>query len=200
LNINGLAASVMIRTWRHTGEEELREEARRLIAFLVEKQTDYGAWHYAWPADTSNVKHDNYHTGNVLDWILDYTTLSGDRSFADSYGRGLAFYAENLFLADGAPKFMSHKAHPYDAHSAAQAVVTFAKAAVEWDPAWLDMAGRVAGWALKHLQAPDGSFYYQRGRFFTRRYSLMRWCDAWMAFALASLLAARRRAPGGAAA
>ncbi|MEW6264409.1 MAG: hypothetical protein AB1641_15165 [Thermodesulfobacteriota bacterium] len=187
LNINGLAAAVLIRVWRHTGEDFLKNEARRLTAFLVDKQTDYGAWHYAWPARTSNVKHDNYHTGNVLDWILDYSRLSGDDSFLDNYRRGLEFYRERLVRPDGAPKWMSHQVYPFDAHSAAQTIVTLAKAALEFDPENIRPARLTADWAVKNLQAPDGFFYYQRGRFFTKRYTLMRWCNAWMALALASL-------------
>lgn len=196
LNVNGLAAAVMIRVWRHTGEDLLKREARRLIAFLVDKQTEYGAWHYAWPADTSNVRHDNYHTGNILDWILDYTALSGDDAYRGAFLRGLDFYAGNLFLPGGQPKWMSHRVYPFDAHSAAQGIVTLAKAAVEIDPSYMDRAERTARWAMTNLQSPAGYFYYQKGRFITRRYTLMRWCNAWMAFALASLLAARRRLEG----
>ncbi|MBI5014760.1 MAG: hypothetical protein HZB55_04635 [Deltaproteobacteria bacterium] len=193
LNINGLAASLFARTARHTGDARLAREARRLIAFLVDKQTDYGAWHYAWPARTSGVKHDNYHTGNVLDWILDYTTLTGDSSFRESFGRGLEYYRDHLFLADGTPKWRSDRVYPADVHSAAQAVVTFAKASLEFDPAYLAEARKVARWAVDHLQDPSGRFYYQRGRFWTKRYTLMRWCNAWMACALSSLLLAESR-------
>jgi hypothetical protein len=192
LNINGLAAAILIWVWQHTGESLLKEEARRLLAFLVDKQTDYGAWHYAWPAKTSNVRHDNYHTGNVLDWILDYSRRSGDERFLPNYEKGLRFYQKHLFLPDGAPKWMSHRVYPFDIHSAAQAVVTFAKAALEFAPRYLEDARRVASWAVEHMQAPEGYFYYQKGRFWTKKYTLMRWCNAWMAYALSSLLLTER--------
>lgn len=188
LNVNGLAAAVLVRVAGHTGEERLADEARRLIAFLVDKQTDYGAWHYAWPATSSHVKHDNYHTGNVLDWILEYSHRSGDDQFLDRYRLGLDYYRDHLFADDGRPKWMSHLEYPADAHSAAQSIVTFAKAGRWLDPSHLDCARRTASWALANLQAEEGYFYYQRGRFWTKRYTLMRWCNAWMAYAL-SLLA-----------
>lgn len=193
LNINGLAASVLARTAKHTGERALVAEARRLIVFLVDKQTSYGAWHYAWPANTSRVKHDNYHTGNILDWILDYGTLTGDLSFVEASRRGLEFYRDRLFLPDGAPKWRSDRRYPADAHSAAQGIVTFAKAAMELDPAYLEHARRAAQWAIDHLQHPEGWFMYQKGRFWTKRYTLMRWCNGWMSYGLASLLLAERR-------
>ncbi|MEM6797135.1 MAG: hypothetical protein AAF725_24395, partial [Acidobacteriota bacterium] len=200
LNINGLAASILARTAAHTGEPELTREAQRLIAFLVDKQTDYGAWHYAWPAKSSNVAHDNYHTGNVLDWLLDYRRYSGDEAFTDAARRGLAFYRERLFEADGWPRWRSHRRSPADAHSAGQALVTFSKAALEVDPDFLRDAARTARWALEHLQHPDGWFCYQKSPWWTKRYTLMRWCNAWMAHGLSSLQLARRRlaaAPAG---
>lgn len=198
LNINGLAATILIWVWQHTGESHLKEEARRLITFLVDKQTNYGAWHYAWPAKTSNVKHDNYHTGNVLDWILDYSRRSGDDRFLPNYEKGLVFYRNYLFLPNGAPKWMSDKVYPLDAHSAAQGIVTFAKAALEFDPQYMGDARRVAGWAIENMQAREGYFYYQKGRFWTKKYTLMRWCNAWMAYGLSSLLLAEHELAGGA--
>lgn len=190
LNINGLAAAILTWVAQHTGEDALRQEAERLIRFVVDKQTGYGAWHYAWPANTSNLRHDNYHTGNILDWILDYSRRAGDAQFLDSYARGLRFYRDELFLADGAPKWMSDRVYPFDVHGAAQGIVTFTKAALDFDRAYLEDARRVARWALQHLQAPAGFFYYQQGRWWTKRYTLMRWCNAWMAYALSSLLLA----------
>lgn len=192
LNINGLASAIMMRVYRHTKEELLASEARKLIYFLLDKQTDYGAWHYAWPSKTSNVKHDSYHTGNVLDWILDYLTLSGDQSVKDRFEKGLMFFRDNLFTEEGAAKWRSDKTYPLDIHGAAQSIVTFAKAAVEFDPSYFSHAVRTALWAVNTLQAPEGNFYYQKGRFITKKYTLMRWCNAWMAFALASLLASEK--------
>jgi hypothetical protein len=192
LNNAGLAAAILVRVARHTGEQQLIGEARRLISFLVDKQTDYGAWHYAWPASTSNVKHDSYHTGNVLDWILDYTVATGDDTFQDSFRRGIEFYREHLFHSDGFPKWRHTRSYPADVHSAAQGVVTFAKAAAELDDSYLEHGRRVALWAIRNLQHRDGFFFYQKGRFRTRRFTLMRWCNSWMAYALASLLLAEQ--------
>lgn len=188
LNINGLASAILIWTWQHTKAAELKNQATRLMAFLVDKQTDYGAWHYAWPARTSNVKHDNYHTGNVLDWVLDYSVRSGDGQFMDAFRKGFAFYLEKLFTRRGAPKWRSDRTYPLDAHGAAQAVVTLSKAAAQYEAVHLPMARKVAEWAVDNLQAPEGYFYYQKGRFLTKKYTLMRWCNAWMAHGLASLL------------
>jgi len=193
LNINGLVASILVRVTNHTGERSLTREARRLMTFLVDKQTDYGAWHYAWPARSSLVKHDNYHTGNVLDWILEFSVRSGDDSFMESYRRGLEYYRDNLFGNDGFPKWRSDTYFPADVHGAAQGIVTFAKAALEFDDRFIECSRSVARWALTNMQHRDGWFFFQKGRFVTKRYTLMRWCNSWMAYALASLLSAESR-------
>ncbi len=190
LNNSGLAATILLRIWKHTGNPVLRKEADRLMAFLMDKQTHYGAWHYAWPAKSSNVKHDNYHTGNVLDWLMDYITLTGDTTWQPELEKGLLFYRDNLFTDQGAPKWRSDRVFPHDAHGAGQAIVTFSKAALEMEPAWLSQAHRTAHWAVENLQHPDGWFYYQKGYCWTKKYTLMRWCNAWMALGLASYIRA----------
>lgn len=190
-NVNGLAAALMSKVYRHTREESLREEAKRIMRFVAAQQTDEGAWYYGYPPESSPVKHDNYHSGHLVDWVLDYTRCTGDERFFDHFERGLEFYATNLFLPNGAPKLMSDKVYPFDIHGAAQGIITFAKAAVEYDPTWLDRAEQVAQWTIANMQSPeDGHFYYQKGRFWTKKFSLMRWNQAWMTYALAALLRA----------
>jgi hypothetical protein len=193
-NVNGLAAALMSRLYRHTQEEKLREEAARIIQFVAAQQTPEGAWYYGYPPESSPVKHDNYHSGHLVDWVLDYVRCTGDERFLGHFKRGLEFYAAHLFLPDGAPKLMSDKVYPFDIHGAAQGIITFAKAAVEYDPIWLDRARQVAQWAIANMQSPkDGHFYYQKGRFWTKKFSLMRWNQSWMAYSLAALLRAEQK-------
>ena len=188
LNNQGLAAVLMAWCAKHTGEARLKDTAKCLIHFLVSQQTEEGAWHYAYPPESSPVKHDNYHTGNVLDWLLMYSQLTGDQSFRDAFERGITFYRDQLFLPNGAPKFRHNRVFPHDIHGSAQGALTFSRAATGGYPEYLEWAMKVLDWALMHLRAADGHFYYQQGRFHTNRTSLMRWNQAWMALGLASTL------------
>ena len=52
---------------------------------------------------------------------------------------------------------------------------------------------RVAEWAIENMQAPEGYFCYQKRRFWTKKYMLMRWCNAWMAYGLSSLMMAEHK-------
>ena len=55
------------------------------MRYVVSKQTDEGAWFYAEPPSASHITHDNYHTGFILDAILNYGLAAGSDEFDDSY-------------------------------------------------------------------------------------------------------------------
>ncbi|MFU8781266.1 MAG: hypothetical protein ACNA71_09635 [Kiritimatiellia bacterium] len=166
----------------------LAEMARRLMLFVVDKQTEYGGWFYTYPAKDSHIKHDNYHTAIILDCLADYMFYCDDRNWEPVYRKGLDYYREALFLASGAPCWMNDRAFPHDIHGAASGILCFTRAAVYYaesqgaDAQWAKIILR---WTLKHLYNEKGFFYYQRQRFYTKRFCLMRWGNAWMSRALA---------------
>lgn len=201
MDVSALSASLCAQVARHTDEDELRQVARRLMTFVVDKQTDYGAWFYTWPAGDSHITHDNYHTAIILDCLADYMVASGDHSFEEAYRAGVDYYEQALFTPDGAPKWMNDKVFPHDVHGAAAGILCFTRAAryyakdlsvpqSERAAHARDMAQRVYEWTLANLYQPAGFFVYQKGRFMTRNYCLMRWCNAWMCRAMAFKLLA----------
>lgn len=188
MDTSALAGALLAQVSRYAGIEEFKRQARRLIYYVVDKQTDYGAWYYSHPPKGSHITHDNYHTGFILDAILDYTEATGDQTFLPNYLRGLNFYKDHLFLPDGAPKWMHNKVYPHDIHGSAQGIITFSRAA-RLDKDHRHLAEIIAQWTLDNLyDRRSGYFYYQSGRLWTKKFTLMRWCNAWMAWALASLL------------
>jgi hypothetical protein len=162
-------------------------EARRLIAWTADKQTSYGAWYYTHPPGDSHITHDNYHTGIILDCLDRYRAASGDQRFDGAYRHGLDYYHRHLFTAAGAPRWRNDKQYPYDIHGAASGILCFVRAAHR-DREWRRMADRVLGWTLDHMADRRGYFYYQRGRWRTKRFCLLRWANAWMCRALAAWL------------
>jgi rhamnogalacturonyl hydrolase YesR len=192
LNNQGLAAVVMAWVAKHTGETFLVDLARRHLQFLVNQQTEYGAWYYAYPPNSSPVTHDNYHTGNVLDWLLLYKQHTGDTRFEQAYMRGLEFYRDHLFLPDGAPKHRHNVNQPHDVHSSAQGGITFSRAALHYDQVYLPMAQKVLAWGLANLRANDGGFYYMKGRLGVNRTRLMHWNEGLMTVSMATTMLAMR--------
>jgi hypothetical protein len=183
MDVSILIASVLAQFARQSGQTKWLEPARRLACYVVRRQTDYSAWFYTDPPGDSPIRHDNYHTGFILDALASYMNATGERQWQAQYDAGLEFYAEHLFQPDGAPRWMSDRAYPYDIHGAAQGILTFSR--------HLDshggLARRIARWALDEMYNPQGRFYYQRTRWYTKKFTQLRWCNAWMVRALAAL-------------
>ncbi len=192
MDVSILAAAVVARHAALSGDGSRLTEARRLVAYVVDKQTDYHAWYYAHPPRDARITHDNYHTGFILDALHDYVRYTGEFRWADAYRNGLKFYRDRLFDADGAPRWMHDKPIPRDIHGSAQGVLTFLRAAGDTelgDESYRVDAHRAARWAIENLWLDDlGRFAWQRTPRGLRKHDLLRWCQGWMARALAGLL------------
>ncbi|MCP4105558.1 MAG: hypothetical protein GY749_08485 [Desulfobacteraceae bacterium] len=185
LNNQVLTGAFLIKVWKHTGETWLKDIVRRQINYTVNRRTGYYAWYYTHPKDKSPISHDNYHTGGILDALLEYYEETGDEQYMEVYYKGLEFYQKHLFEPDGAPRWMSDKKYPFDIHGSAQGIITFTKAAKHF-PQFINQAELIADWAISNLyQKNTNDFAYRQGRLLKWNYSLMRWCNAWMAKALA---------------
>jgi len=184
MDVSILIGSVIVKYYKFSGDDTYNKPADRLVNYVVNQQTDCGAWFYTDPPKDSHITHDNYHTGFILDALWDYMHASGNFDAMPKYEKGLTFYAENLFELDGAPRWMSNKQFPHDVHGSAQGVITFSR----HDQEFPGLSRRIASWGLDNLYSGDGRFYYQKERFHTKTFTLMRWCNAWMAFALSQQL------------
>ena len=187
LNNQVLTAAFLVKVWRHTGQNSLMDIAIRQINYTVNRRTDYYAWYYTHPKEKSNITHDNYHTGGILDGLVEYFEETGDDRYMDIYWKGLAYYQESLFEENGAPRWMNDKMYPFDIHGSAQGVISFAKAG-KYEKEYLKQASKIVDWTMNVLyREKTNDFAYRQGRFMKWNYSLMRWCNAWMARALAEL-------------
>jgi rhamnogalacturonyl hydrolase YesR len=188
LNNQILAGAFLIKVWQHTKEDHLFEMAVKLINFTVNRATNYYAWYYTYPKQKSHISHDNYHTGGILDGLIEYFEETDDNRYMNVYWKGLEYYQNNLFEPTGAPRWMNNKKFPFDIHGSAQGIITFKKAA-EYESKYLDQANIISNWAVNNLYRKERhDFIYRRGRWFKWNYSLMRWCNAWMSRALAELI------------
>ncbi|WP_048078104.1 antibiotic ABC transporter permease, partial [Halorubrum sp. AJ67] len=187
VNANAIAARLLLDIHERRPRAELRERAERILNYVAGQQAEIGGWFYTDPPSASHLSMDNHHNGFILESFLRYREVTGSDRYDDTLERGLKFYRETLFEPSGAPNWDETSAYPKDIHAAAEGIVLFSAAG---DTAF---ASRIIDWTLSNLYAGDGRFYYQKRRFYTKRFTLMRWCQAWMAFALGEYLRARRR-------
>jgi rhamnogalacturonyl hydrolase YesR len=189
LNNQILAGAFLVKVWKHTQDAQLIDTATRQINYTVNKRTPYFAWYYTFPGKKSLIHHDNYHTGGILDGLLEYYEETGDDKYLTVYWKGLEYYQNNLFETDGAPRWMNDNRYPFDVHGSAQGILTFKKAARHRQE-FLPFAIKIAEWTIRNLyRANTCDFAYRQGRWLKWNYSLMRWCNAWMSRALAELVA-----------
>ncbi|OYR60106.1 hypothetical protein DJ83_10405 [Halorubrum ezzemoulense] len=185
VNTNALAAGFFYQLASHTSSTEFSERATELFRFVVDSQADSGGWYYAIPANESHLSHDNFHTGFVLESLYGYAMdQPADHPARKAYNKGLQFYRDNLFDKNGAPRFEADKRYPYDAHAAAQAILTFTQRDTNQDR---KMAKTVCEWATTNMLNDDGYFHRRIGRVLTDKTPYMRWSQAWMCRALSAL-------------
>jgi hypothetical protein len=185
MDVSALAGAFAARVGMLRDDPALVEEGGRLVRYVVSKQTDEGAWFYSEPPSASHITHDNYHTGFILDAVLQYGVAAGSHEFDAAYQRGLEFYRERLFEPDGAPRFMSDKQYPYDIHGCAQGILTFSLSERHRGEG-ADFAAKVLDWTLDEMWDPkSGWFYYQKRRRYRTRIRELRWCQGWMSWAIA---------------
>jgi hypothetical protein len=188
MDVSALVGALAARLGAITGDAELVRQGGRLVRYVVSKQTDYGAWFYTDPPSASHITHDNYHTGFILDAILQYGMSAGSSEFESAYRQGIDFYEQRLFEADGAARFMSDQKYPVDIHGCAQGIITFSLQQRHFG-AGAATATSVLQWTLGNMWDPaSGWFYYQRRRGFRTHIRELRWCQGWMSWALASYL------------
>jgi hypothetical protein len=183
-NANVLGASLLLRLSGVTGETAWRDAALGALAYTMRHQNPDGSWHYSERPGSRWI--DSFHTGFVLESIRRSFDLGEIDHYREAYRRGVTYYAANFFLSDGAPKYYHDRLYPIDIHSPAEAVAFFSAE----KEGQAGLVRRVLGWTLDNMQDPSGYFYFRRSRSITNRIPYMRWSQAWMFRALASVLVA----------
>lgn len=184
-NANLLAAALLCRVYKHTGEEKFFGPAMKVARYSATKQQEDGSWYYGEAPSQRWI--DNFHTGYNLCALRSISRSVGTTEFESRIGRGFEFYRDHFFREDGAARYFHNRTYPLDIHSVAQSIITLL-AFRDLDPGSVSTARSVFQWAMDHMWDDCGFFYYRVLRFCTIRTSYMRWSQAWMLLALSTLL------------
>jgi hypothetical protein len=184
-NANFLAAALLVRVHKHTGEEKFLTPALRVARYSASQQRSDGSWHYG-EADSQKWV-DNFHTGYNLGGLRVLSEDLGATEFDSCIRSGFKFYREHFFREDGAVRYFHDETYPIDIHCVAQSILTLLMFK-DLDASNVELARSVCRWAMEHMWDERGFFYYRVLRSCTIRTSYMRWSQAWMLFALSTLL------------
>jgi len=187
-NANTLGASLLARTYLHTGSEPYRALAEKAMRYTAKYQRTDASWYYGEAANLHWV--DNFHTAYVLDCFKIYSESTGDRQFDRQLADGFNYWKRTFFLADGTPRYYSHKTMPLDIQCSSQAIDTLVLFR-SMDPESVDLAAKVARWTIENMQDRSGYFYYRRySPWLVNKTPTLHWGQATMFCALAGLLKA----------
>jgi hypothetical protein len=184
-NANLLGAAFLCRVGRTSGERKFLQPALDAARYSVRKQHADGSWAYGEGPHQDWI--DNFHTGFNLVALRRIGHFGGTTEFESSVRRGFDFYRAHFFRDDGAPRYYHDATYPVDIHSVAQSLITLSEFR-DFGEDNVDLARTVLGWALRNMWDNRGFFYFQKHPRFTVRTSFMRWSQAWMLLALATLL------------
>jgi hypothetical protein len=189
-NANFLAAALLCRVGKLTGEGKFLGPALDVARCSVAQQKQDGSWDYGGAPSQNWI--DNFHTGFNLGALRAIGLYAQTAEFDDSVRRGFEFYRAHFFREDGAPKYFHNRTYPIDIHAVAQSIITLTEFQ-DLNPSSLPLADKVLQWTLDHMWDERGFFYYRVLRLATIRTSYMRWSQAWMLLALATRLSEPNR-------
>lgn len=148
----------------------------------VNAQNEDGSWVYG--TRTHHQFIDGFHTGYNLEALNLVREVTNTELFDHAIETGMKYYKENLFLADGTPKYYHNEKYPLDMHSVAQAIITLMK--VDFSEENRGLAEKIITWSIDNLYSEvNERFIYQKYKWFTNKINYLRWTQAWAYYSFA---------------
>ena len=148
-NANLLGGCLLAEVAAATSEPDLAAAAQASARYSANRQRRDGSWVYGEGSQYAWV--DGFHTGYVLVALKRIGTALATAEFEQVVEQGYDYWRNVFFTQEGAPRYYSGSTYPIDAHSVAQAILTFLEF-TDQDPQAGDHAARTALWAIKHMQ------------------------------------------------
>ena len=159
-NANFLAAALLCRVGKLTGERKYFVPALKVARFSAAKQRTDGSWYYGESASQRWI--DNFHTGYNLCALKAICRDAETTEFEAAMRCGFDFYRSHFFREDGAPRYFHDRTYPIDVHCIAQSIITLL-AFTDLDPGSVPLANSVFQWAMNHLWDKRGFFSLPTG-------------------------------------
>jgi len=145
-----------------------------------------GSWYYG--VGPKYFWIDNFHTAYNIDCIIEAYELLGENivPFA-KIDKAWNYWIEHFFEPDGTPWYYHNSKYPLDVQCAAQAIETLIKLS-KYYPDAINLAEKILLWTLRNMRKSNGSFSFQRGRFFRNSLESIHWGQSTMLSSIAAYL------------
>lgn len=191
-NASLLAAQVYALTYKHVQEKSYYEIARKSLETVLSRQKADGSWNYSENMETGKQRVQiDFHQGFIIDSCLaicealDYCPAPVEKALQE----GFEFYRDHQFRRDGRALWRLPGDYPADIHHQAQGIITSVNYhQYSRSRRGADLAKSVLKFTIDKFQDRRGFFYYRKHQNFTDRTSYMRWGNAWMFLAMASMI------------
>jgi len=184
-NANFLGAALFCRIYKYCKEGRFLEPAMKAARCSAAQQQADGSWDYGELSTQRWI--DNFHTGFNLCALRTINQCLNTNEFEPNIHRGFEFYQVHFFREDGAPKYFHNRVYPIDIHSVAQSIITLMEFR-DLSPGTVELAQHVFEWAMANMWDKRGYFYYQVTPYYKNKIPYMRWSQAWMLLAMATML------------
>jgi polysaccharide biosynthesis protein VpsJ len=182
-NISGLMIGLCARLALLTGNDHYRLLSRKLYAYISKAQNEDGSWYYS--ADARGNFIDGFHTGYILEGMIRAVQLNVVKK-DDALARGITYYLQCFFTADGTPRYFSNATFPIDGQNAAQALQTL-HFILNVNFAPKELLEKCFARVDQLLWNQTGYYNYKRTRWITYKTPMHRWVTGPMFLALSYL-------------
>jgi hypothetical protein len=180
-----LAAALLARSFNYISKDEYLRVAKEAMIYTCSRQLPDGSWLYGEEPKYHWI--DNFHTGYNLDALKSYMESTKDNTYERNLWQGFDFYKNNFFEETGRPKYYHNRAYPIDSQCISQSIETLTNFS-DYDPTSLELALKVAKWAIDNMQDKAGYFYFTRYPVVTLKAPMIHWAQATTYKGLALLL------------
>lgn len=188
-NANLLAASFLSTIEKYFLSDEIKTKIKKSLNFSISDIDENGAWAYGTKPFHRWV--DNFHTAFNIECLINIRDNLDLPELNGKIEKVLDYYLQNLFTAEGLPKYYNNKLYPIDIHVIAETFVVLSKiktAQIKYDENKFNCIENTLKKLVEEFQDKKGYFYYQENKCFGKNYwnkiPYIRWAQAWMFYAL----------------
>ncbi len=162
-------------------DSQTSEIIKMSYSFLLKSQNDDGSWYYS--SGKQGQWIDNFHTGYVLVALKHIREMLYLDFGQDNIDKGLRYHLCHHYTKDHLPRYYTGSLYPIDTHCFAQSIITLSEFSD------FARAGKMAESSIKHMYNFEERFFiYSIRKHYTVRTNLLRWCNAYMFYALSLYL------------